>query len=283
MPEGPEIRRVADQLEKAVLGQRLEKVWFANPDAQRYAASLRDSIVCSVKTRGKALLTAFDCGLTVYSHNQLYGRWYFVAANRYPKTRRSLRWSLETEQKMALLYSASEIRVLESQRLSEHPFLARAGVDILSDKPTARALYKHFRQPRFARRSLAALMLDQQFVAGTGNYLRSEILFCSQLPHQTRLADLADSQVLTLAKQTIAITRQSYETGGITNDLKTVARLKSIGLKRRAYRHHVFDRADQPCHRCGSLIRRTEVASRRLYYCAHCQGPPVSSQQVDPE
>ncbi|MFK7955192.1 MAG: endonuclease VIII [Lysobacterales bacterium] len=271
MPEGPEIRRVADQLEAAVLDKPLTKVWFAHPDAQQHAETLSESKVISVKTRGKALLTGFDCGLTVYSHNQLYGRWYFVTPQRFPRTRRSLRWHLQTEDKMALLYSASDIRVLASDRLSEHPFLARAGIDILSDAPTPQALFKHFRQPRFARRSLAALMLDQHFVAGTGNYLRSEILFTSGISHHARLSELSDVQVKKLARETIKITRQSYETAGITNDLKLVARLKKKGLKRRAFRHFVFDRAEQPCHRCGDIVQRAEVAGRRLYFCAGCQ------------
>ncbi|MEM1089232.1 MAG: endonuclease VIII [Pseudomonadota bacterium] len=277
MPEGPEIKRVADKLAKTVLGERLETVWFAHPDAQQYAAALANSRVISVKTRGKALLTAFDCGLTVYSHNQLYGRWYFVARDRHPNTRRSLRWQLETENRAALLYSASEIRVLESDRLQEHPFLARAGIDVLSDDPTPQQLFKHFRQPRFARRSLAALMLDQHFVAGTGNYLRSEILFCAGLPPDCRLADLSDAQVRKLAKQTLLITQRSYETGGITNDPKIAAKLKKQGFKRAALRHFVFARAELPCHRCGTLVRRIEASGRRLYYCPVCQ----PSQAVD--
>lgn len=131
MPEGPEIRLVADQLSKAVTGQPLSKVWFAHPDAQRYSPELLKSTVRSVKTRGKALLTEFDCGLTVYSHNQLYGRWYFVRGERWPNTRRSLRWQLTTDGGSALLYSASDICVLASERLHEHPFLARVGIDVL--------------------------------------------------------------------------------------------------------------------------------------------------------
>lgn len=114
-------------------------------------------------------------------------------------------------------------------------------------------------------------MLDQGFVAGTGNYLRSEILFTAGLHWKHRLIDLSDGQVRELAAQTIEITRRSYKTRGVTNDPAIAAQMKKSGARRRAYRHFVFDRAERSCHRCGDLIQRVEAAGRRLYYCAHCQ------------
>ena len=75
MPEGPEIRRAADSLEAAVQGEPLTDVWFAFPQLQVYQAPLVGQRVTHIETRGKALLTHFSGGLTLYSHNQLYGIW----------------------------------------------------------------------------------------------------------------------------------------------------------------------------------------------------------------
>ena len=68
--------------------------------------------VLRVDTRGKALLIRFEQGLTLYAHNQLYGRWYLNKRGTFPKTGRSLRVALHTETDSALLYSASDIAVL---------------------------------------------------------------------------------------------------------------------------------------------------------------------------
>ncbi|MEM9531716.1 MAG: endonuclease VIII [Pseudomonadota bacterium] len=271
MPEGPEIRLAADRLAAAVVDQPIEQLWFANPDAAAHAPELAESKVRAVKTKGKALLTEFDCGLTVYSHNQLYGRWYVVKRDRWPKTGRSLRWEISTPTHSALLYSASEIRVLDEEQLRQHPFLVKAGLDILSDKPSEKQLLAHITQKRFRNRGLGGLLLDQGFVAGLGNYLRSEILFCSGLRPEQRIADLADSQVETLAAQTIALCKRSYRTRGVTNDPQIVKGLKASGLRRREYRHFVFARAAEPCHLCGDTIEKTNVGSRRLYFCPTCQ------------
>jgi len=75
MPEGPEIRRAADSLEAAVKGKPLTNVWFAFPQLQPFATGLMGCTIVRIETRGKALLTHFSNGMTMYSHNQLYGVW----------------------------------------------------------------------------------------------------------------------------------------------------------------------------------------------------------------
>ncbi|MFS4689286.1 DNA-formamidopyrimidine glycosylase family protein, partial [Klebsiella quasipneumoniae subsp. similipneumoniae] len=71
MPEGPEIRRAADTLEAAIKDEPLTDVWFAFPRLQPYQTELIGQRVTHIDTRGKALLTRFSGGLTLYSHNQL--------------------------------------------------------------------------------------------------------------------------------------------------------------------------------------------------------------------
>ena len=75
MPEGPEVRRDADRISKRLIGQELESIEFIYPPIQEFQPVVADSEIVSITTRGKAMLTRFDCGLSLYSHNQLYGRW----------------------------------------------------------------------------------------------------------------------------------------------------------------------------------------------------------------
>lgn len=271
MPEGPEIRRIADRLEKTVRDKAIQSVWFAKPELKKFERRLSRATVVGVRTKGKALLTEFDCGLIVYSHNQLYGRWYFRKNGKLPDTNRSLRWRIDTPGDSALLYSASDIAVLKPSEIEEHPFLAKAGLDILSDKPDLKTLSDYLAQPRFAGRALGGLLLDQHFVAGIGNYLRSEILFGARMHPDTRIGDLDGHGRRRLARQIMVMTERAYRTGGITNDDKLARRLANNGWTRSEYRHWVFSRDGQVCHRCDDSIVKTAVASRRLYYCPTCQ------------
>ena len=127
MPEGPEIRRTADRVARVLVDKTVVEVRFELPHLKRFQKRLSGRKVVAVETRGKAMLTRFDGGLTLYSHNQLYGRWYVMRRPRLPKTARSLRVALYTETHSALLYSASDIEVLDDKQLSRHPFLARIG------------------------------------------------------------------------------------------------------------------------------------------------------------
>ena len=75
-------------------------------------------------------------------------------------------------------------------RLAKHPFLNRVGPDILDPKLTANTSSSASSQPTFRNRALGGLYLDQAFLAGIGNYLRSEILWAAQVDPQFRPAQL---------------------------------------------------------------------------------------------
>lgn len=271
MPEGPEMYRVAQRVAAAVAEAPLSEIWFAFPHLQSRAAVLCGQRVRRVETLGKALLIRFDSGHVIYTHNQLYGRWLFSAPDRRPDTRRQLRLALSTAHRSALLYSASEIDLIEPGELETQPFLARAGLDVLSSRADLDAVCDWISQDKFARRGLGHLLLDQSFLAGVGNYLRSEILFVARLHPAARLADLEDGQRLALARAVHEVMWRSVETGGVTNDPDRVASLRAAGWRRRDYRHFVFGRAGQACFECSAPVVRIQVSGRRLYLCPHHQ------------
>ncbi|MBT8038738.1 MAG: endonuclease VIII [Xanthomonadales bacterium] len=263
MPEGPEIRRAADRIAKILVGRRIEQVSFAFPELRPFETTLRGSCVRAIDTHGKAMLTRFENQLTLYSHNQLYGRWFTMPRGELPETRRSLRVALHTKTHSALLYSASDIHVLTPQQLDAHPFLSRLGPDILDEDLEEGDIAERIGQRRFLRRSLASIYLDQGFLAGLGNYLRSEILYCAGLHPKLRPVDLELGEQQRLARATRQICWRSYRTGGVT-----LSKAQSRGRKERFW---VFARASKPCYRCGAKIQRDNFSGRRLYYCPACQ------------
>ena len=271
MPEGPEIRLAADRIASVLVGKRIAGVSFAFPELRRYERALCGATVTAVDTRGKAMLTRFDNGLTLYSHNQLYGRWYTTERGKVPETARSLRVAVHTATHSALLYSASDIAVLTDEELGKHPFLCRVGPDILDESLTADAVAARLREPRFHRRSLGALYLDQSFLAGIGNYLRSEILYTSGLHPALRPVDLDKPASKKLARETLKISRRSYKTRGVTVPREHARRLKAEGMAYGQYRFWVFGRDGLPCYACGRKIERMAVNSRGLFYCPSCQ------------
>ncbi len=271
MPEGPEIRLAADRIAKVLVGQPMAEVHFGLTHLKRFEKRLTGKKVTAVSTRGKAMLTRFDCGLTLYSHNQLYGRWFTTRRTRTPKTKRSLRVALHTETHSALLYSASDIQVLNDDQLSFHAFLQRIGPDILDPQLTAEDIVRRLQLPKFCKRALGSLYLDQAFLAGNGNYLRSEILWTAGIEPTQKPAEL-DSEVLErLARETLRISRRSYRTRGVTVAPGLAKSLKARGMTYKEYRFYVFGRDGLPCHRCNTRIERRSMGSRNIFVCPECQ------------
>lgn len=271
MPEGPEIRRAALRIDKVLSGRQAEIVSFGQPHLQHFGQHLSGEQIEWVSSRGKAMLTRFANGLTLYSHNQLYGRWYVVRRNQPPRTHRTLRVAIHTKTHSALLYSASDIEVLTPEQLPMQKYLARLGPDALDESVHWRDVLELLNAPQFHRRTLAALYLDQGFVAGIGNYLRSEILYEARVNPFDRPCDLSRRQLGSLARATLELTRQSLATAGITNKPARVAKAKRRGLSRRHYRFAIFDRQGEACYSCQEPVERTDVSGRRIYLCRQCQ------------
>ena len=263
--------RMARKIARAIGDAPLTEVWFAFDSLQPWSERLNHQKLRSVETRGKALLLRFENGETIYTHNQLYGRWLFSAPDRRPDTQRQLRLALSTSKRSALLYSASDIEVLPPGSLQSHPFIARIGLDILSSGAESRQVAEWMAQPKFARRQLGHLLLDQRYLAGVGNYLRSEILFYAGIRPDRRMLDLDESALERLAGAACKMMWRSARSGGITNDPDRVERLKGVGWQRREFRHYVFGREHQACFTCDSPIIKQAVSGRRLYYCPVCQ------------
>lgn len=270
MPEGPEIRLAADKIQQAVEDKKV-CVKFGLTKLKRWESKLSDVTISAIDTHGKAILTRFENGLTVYSHNQLYGRWICTPAGEMPETNRQLRMAIHAKDQSALLYSASDIVVLKNEELTTHPYLSKLGPDVLNPNLTSKQVAEILLSKRFRNRQLGGFLTDQSFVAGLGNYLRCEILFTAKCHPKTTATSLSPKALNRLAKLILEIPRQSYQHGGITNDLAAAKKLMENGADFESARFKVFRREGLPCYECGSTIIRKNKGGQACYYCPPCQ------------
>ena len=251
------------------MGRPLVRAQFAFPQLKRFETDLAGRRILSITARGKALLTRFDHGWTMYSHNQLYGVGKIAGAGERPETSRSLRVALETADTALLLYSASDVTMWPDDEVESHPFLRGLGPDILDPDVDVATVAARLQMPSFRGRSLGSLLLDQGFLAGMGNYLRAEVLFAAGLHPKLRPKELSAEQITRLARGLLDIPRLSYSTRGIHQ--ADGMRSDYLADTADGFRFQVFARAGQPCPACGTPIERTMVGSRRLYLCHTCQ------------
>ena len=271
MPEGPEIHRAANTIRRALEGQIITHVECPYATIRGQEHRFLEKEVLRVKARSKAMLIHVGDDV-LYSHNQLYGRWTVQKkSSKERKTNRSLRIKLETETHVACLWSATDIELLEPWEVEQHPYIARLGPDVADEEIEYKPVLEQIQNKKFGGRQLCHLLLDQSFLAGVGNYLRSEILFNAGLQPSRKLNSLKAEEQEHLAESAISTTQLAYKQKGVTVDKDLYDLLRQQGMSRRQARHHVFTRDGLNCHTCGTVITHTRLSGRRLDYCGSCQ------------
>ena len=81
MPEGPETHRMADNIRKSLKKKEILSFRFQH-ESLTPLTRLKEILIIDVFSLGKAIIIRIQGGISIISHNQLYGKWTF---NR-PKT-----------------------------------------------------------------------------------------------------------------------------------------------------------------------------------------------------
>jgi endonuclease-8 len=301
MPEGPEVRRYADMVGEALTGQVLAGAMARTQQAkawlQEHAGGLDGQRVQRVHSIGKNLLIRFDDGLFCYSHLMMWGRWQILPNTGDDPVDRRERARLSTPAQHAILLSAPIFQIHRGP-LDLVETLRLVGPDILPESQTpdapfdAEEFLRRLNLPASREREIGAVLLDQEVVAGIGNYLRAEILFECRIDPFRRVAELSDGEVECLCCEIPRVGRLAYETAGATLPPDQRERMKSDATlvyspSEWGMRHWVFRRTNLPCLRCAEPVRQMKQVtrtwendegenekSRVIYFCPSCQNVP---------
>ena len=220
--------------------------------------------VREVISRGKHQLFRFSNDFTLHTHFKMDGAWKI-----YPRGRRwsagptfEVRAVLATSDHDAVGYRLPIVELIPTA--SEDTVVGHLGPDLLGpDWDPGEAVRRLTTQPD---RSIAEALLDQRNLAGLGTFYRAELLFLQGVYPRTPVGRVKNlRRVVERGQQLLQANRWRAEQS-TTGDLR---------LGRRAY---VYQRAAQPCRRCGTLILFEELGpageERHSYWCPNCQPGP---------
>src|SRR5215468_8405349 len=278
MPELPEVEAVVQTLRPLVEGKKIRSVHVFHPiatkpqkpaDLTRFASS---QTIRQVSRYGKYVTLELTKGILVL-HFRLDGQllWFSSAkellykANKPPH---NIHVDVAFEQDGGVLGFADRrhfgrVHYFESREAC--PGLQHLGVDALSKEFTPARLAAMLAA---SRRPLKEFLLDQTRVAGIGNIYSCESLWRARIDPRRRANSLGKKESAKLHKAIVSVLRRALECclhpAPDFRDPSWWFR----GLERilRAY-----DLEDQPCHRCGNLIRRIAQGGRSTYFCSACQ------------
>jgi formamidopyrimidine-DNA glycosylase len=150
-------------------------------------------------------------------------------------------------------------------RAAELAELVALGVEPL--EPTFSADFLHAAARR-QRRAVKSLLMDQRFVVGIGNIYASEILFTAGVRPSRRTARLSRADAARIVAATSAVLDAALAARGSSiSDYRDER--GEPGAFQKSFR--VYERAGEPCGRCGATIRRTVIVGRSAFYCPRCQ------------
>jgi endonuclease-8 len=257
MPEGDTILRAARALDRSLAGKRLTA--FQSPLPRLARAGLAGRRVDSVEARGKNLLVRFDDGRTLRSHMRMTGSWHlYRPGERWRKPARLARAVLETEDSVAVCFSAPVVEILTAREVERHEPLARLGPDVLAAEFDAAEAVR--RLASLAEMPIGEALLDQSAIAGIGNIWKSETLFLCGADPFAPVGAFPEAELERIVAKARALMSASVSGSS----------LRPGRAARRVYR-----RSGEACRRCGTAIRmrRQGTAARSTYWCPACQPP----------
>ncbi len=261
MPEGHTIHRQAREQRADLAGHALRTAVVQDRFAAA-AARLDGRVLTDVEAHGKHLFQHWEDGAVVHVHLGLYGKWRrqpvpaeaMVGAVRLRLVGPTHAWDLAGANTCALVTPDEHERIV-----------GRLGPDPLRpDADPGPFLAKVARSAT----PIGALLLDQAAVAGIGNIYRAEVLFTGGIDPRRPARELRPHERERLWAEIVHQLGLGLEVGHIVTvrDDELDRPRPDVARDDGVYVYH-----QEVCRVCGTTIRTTTLAARRIDWCPHCQ------------
>ena len=270
MPELPEVETTRRGLEPHVAGQTILRLTVHDhrlrwPVDARLPEILAGQRVEAVERRAKYLLLRLTRG-TVLWHLGMSGSLRVVPSD--------LPVDLHDHVDLALA-SGHTVRFNDPRRFGSvhyvtgdpqlHPLLAKLAPEPFDAAFDAEYLWRKSRRRKV---SVKQLIMNGQLVTGVGNIYASEVLFQSGIRPRRQSRSLKRDEAERLVRAIRKVLKQAIRVGGTT--LRDYVNPDgNPGYFRQKL--FVYERADEPCRNCATVIRMFTQGQRSTYYCPSCQ------------
>jgi formamidopyrimidine-DNA glycosylase len=299
MPELPEVETVARDLRGLVVGARIVDArvsWLKtlrSQDEGAFIDAVAGRTIVGTSRRAKLVVLDLDGGLSadrqplpddgaaITIHLKMTGQLFVVRAEQPEDPYVRLILSFEDGRELRFRDIRKFGRVGVARRdpatgdlrgeLGGARTFKGFGPEPLDPGFTARAFSRRLR----ARRGrLKPLLMDQSFVAGVGNIYADESLWAARLHPLRSAGSLRSGDASRLYRELVRILAEAVARRGSSIDDYTAPE----GDGEMQERLQVYQRAGEPCHRCGRPIRRIVVGGRATHFCSWCQRLPRGEQ-----
>lgn len=264
MPEGPEVERMRQRI-AGLAGQTV--TLSVARDGKKFmssqqAAPYQNHKVVEVARRGKRLGIVFDNNLVIAVGAGMSGSWRVSKLGSEPHKHEM--FALESAQQ-GLRYAFTDVRCYGFVKPTDSHWADDIGVDFTSSELLEDGIgdrLKQRYQSKTKRLPIKAALLDQSIIAGIGNIYASELLWELQVHPETLPANFTKYAELAQRCHNMLLRAVNGK-----NSVDQSSRHVTPG----GFVMQVYDRAGEPCSRCGTKISHSRLVGRSTYWCSTCQ------------
>jgi len=148
---------------------------------------------------------------------------------------------------------------------AQHPLLAALGPEPLERDFDAVYLAGRARGRKVA---IKQFLMDQHVVVGVGNIYASEALFRAGISPRRAAGRVSRARFESLVAAVRDVLGEAIRQGGTTLRDYVNAEGTPGYFRQQLY---VYERAGEPCRRCGTAVRQIVQGQRSTYFCPVCQ------------
>ncbi|TKA11700.1 bifunctional DNA-formamidopyrimidine glycosylase/DNA-(apurinic or apyrimidinic site) lyase [Actinacidiphila oryziradicis] len=281
MPELPEVEVVRRGLERWVSGRTVDSVDVLHPRAVRrhlggaadFADRLKGRTIGPARRRGKYLWLPLDAAGSLLGHLGMSGQLLVQPGTAPDEAHLRIRVrfadDLGTELRFVDQRTFGGLSVHESGPDGLPIPLAHIALDPLDPAFDEAGFHAALRR---RRTTIKRALLDQSLISGVGNIYADEALWRTKLHYERPTATLSRPRTAELVTHIREVMGDALAAGGTSFDSLYVNVNGESGYFDRSL--DAYGRADEPCRRCGTPIRRRPWMNRSSYFCPRCQRPP---------
>lgn len=230
MPEGPEVRVVANKIAKTLPGRMITNFYKDDKAKTIGFNNLKCPVtIIEVRSHGKKIIIDIDTGHMIITSLGMTGRFQYVAGN-HSHIRLDIS-DYKISGRFKIMKFAFSLYLDDYRNMGGMDIIPNAGIplyfrdigpDLLQlalDQNTWIPLATWtaiFTQNKLLKRMICDVLIDQSLIAGLGNYLRCEILYYSAIHPERLVKDITQEEwdrIRTVSHKIISL---SYAYGGLT-------------------------------------------------------------------
>ena len=290
MPELPEVETTVRDLNKTILGRKIEDIWsdfkkmIKKPkDFGEFKKETKNKKIEKVRRRGKNILIDLSGNKTLLIHQKLTGHflvgsWKLEVGSWIPLIKGSLEepvnrfihlmfW-LDDELMLALsdLRKFAKVELWDKEELERSKEFRSLGPEPLEKDFSFEKFKEALSQKKKGK--IKQVLMDQTIIAGIGNIYSDEILWTAKVHPLKKTSRLNNEEIKRIFQAMKKVLKQALGLRGTSiSDYRRPSGEKGYYTEKRK----VYRREGDKCPRCGTIIKRIKLTGRSAHFCPNCQ------------